>query len=69
MYICTSYERKFKEEISLSNESLLETRNTKQNVSNKVPNTEMDLKVPNLNITIKNEYCDNSERKEKFETV
>ena len=60
---------KFKEEISLSNESLLETRNTKQNVSNKVPNTEMDLKVPNLNITIKNEYCDNSERKEKFETI
>ena len=60
---------KCKEEMSISNETLVETRGTKQNVSNKVSNTEMDLKVPSLNITIKNEGCDNSERKEKFETV
>ena len=61
---------KFKEEMSLSNETLVETRGTKQNVSNKVSNTEKDLTAaPNLNITIKNEYCDNSERKEKFETI
>ena len=60
---------KFKEEMSLSNENLLETRGTKENVSNKVPNTEMVLKVPSLSITIKSEYCDNSERKEKFPTI
>lgn len=60
---------KFKEEMSTSNETLVETRDTKQNLSNKVSNTEMDLKVPSLNITIKNEDCDNSERKQKFETV
>ena len=60
---------KFKEEMSISNETLVETRGTKQNVSNKISNTEMDFKVPNLNITIKNEYCDNFERKEKFQTI
>ena len=60
---------KLKEEMSIFNGTLVDTRYTMQNIANEVSYTEMNLDVPNPNIKIKTEDCDNSERKEKFETV